>query len=218
MTIKNKLLKLFTLAAGITAGSAACAAGGDIFEIRPCTQEGLATPAYATIDSPLTSGESVYFKIRLIQRTIGAANSVWKIEHIGASSEVVDDALYPLQVGIYVSGQLRYASLIDATSDATTGFTDLVFEYKTRAGDFALPIVLATSDGPASDSDTSLEYLLNPARTGKWTITNDAGNTCKFYYWTPDRPASSPDGTRMTDYSLADCGFYVQTIGFDKEW
>lgn len=216
--IKSKILKFATLAAGLAFGSAASAAGGDIYEIRPCTVDGTATEAYATIDSPLTSGESVYFKVRLIQRQARMPSSVWKIEHVGAGSEIVDDVLYPLQIGIYVSGQLRYATLIDSTSDADTGFTDLVFEYKTRAGDFALPIVLATAEGPASYSDSSLSYLLNPLRTAKWRITNDDGNTCNFWFWTQNWYVTPPDGTRAQDYSLSKCGFYVQTIDFDSTW
>lgn len=216
--IKSKILKFATLAAGLAFGSAASAAGGDIYEIRPCTVDGTAKEAYATIDSPLTSGESVYFKVRLIQRQARMPSSVWKIEHVGAGSEIVDDVLYPLQIGIYVSGQLRYATLIDSTSDADTGFTDLVFEYKTRAGDFALPIVLATAEGPASYSDSSLSYLLNPLRTAKWRITNDDGNTCNFWFWTQNWYVTPPDGTRAQDYSLSKCGFYVQTIDFDSVW
>ena len=217
----NKLLKAFTLATGLTAGATAFGAGGDIYEIRPCTQEGTARAPYATIANPLTSGESVYFKVRLIQRTKGDASTVWKVEHVGAGSQLVDDALYPLQIGIYVSGQLRYATLIDASSNAASGFTDLVFEYKTRAGDFALPVVLAavSSSGdsvPASDSDESLSYLLN--RTDKWSLGNDAGQNCNLWFWTPEFPVTPPDGTRSQDYSLSQSGIYVQTVDFDGEW
>ena len=89
----NKLLKAFTLATGLTAGATAFGAGGDIYEIRPCTPEGTARAPYATIANPLTSGESVYFKVRLIQRTKGDASTVWKVEHVGAGSQLVDDAL-----------------------------------------------------------------------------------------------------------------------------
>ena len=140
---------------------------------------------------------------------------------MGAGSQLVDDALYPLQIGIYVSGQLRYATLIDASSNAASGFTDLVFEYKTRAGDFALPVVLAavSSSGdsvPASDSDESLSYLLN--RTDKWSLGNDAGQNCNLWFWTPEFPVTPPDGTRSQDYSLSQSGIYVQTVDFDGEW
>ncbi len=218
--IKNKLIRVLTLAAGLLAGSTAFAADGDIYEIRPCTAEGTARGAYATIADPLTSGESVIFKVRLIQRTAGNDDTVWKLEHVGATSEIVDDALFPLQIGVYVSGQLRYASLIDHSASTESGFTDLVFEYKTRPGDFALPIVLAATNGgdivPAGETDQSFAYVLN--RTDKWTITNDAGNTCRFWFWTANRPVTPPDGDRSQDYSLSQSGAYVQTIDFDSTW
>ena len=228
MTTK-KILKFLTLAAGLFVGSAAVA--GDIFEIRPCTAIGEAVPAYATIDNPMTSGEDVYFNVRLLRSEYGE-NSIWYLDHTNIGSEEVDWAINPLQIGIYVSGELRYADLVSCAPHKTAGgvydgFTDFIFAYKTRPGDFALPIVLALNDKtPASDSDTGFEYLINyrgefGTANGVWRVTNRNGETAVFSFKAPGTilPGTfSPDGDRVTDYSLSKCGFYVKTIDFDPEW
>ncbi|MGN0854053.1 MAG: LamG domain-containing protein [Kiritimatiellia bacterium] len=223
--IKSKILKFVLLVAGFAAGiSAYAATDGDIYEIRPCTAVGGQHDPYATIASPLTSGETVYFNVRLMQRTV--TDSVWRLE---TTSPVYDKevalALQPLQIGIYVSGELRYADLVEDVTREDDGFTDLIFAYTTRPGDYALPIVLAVNDAsnavqPATDTDTGFSYHLNPARTGKWQIVNDAGQTANLWFLdTPVKPVSPPEGgTRRRDYSLEKCGFYVQTVDFDDDW
>ena len=160
MTTK-KLLKLLTLSAGLLAGSAAVA--GDIYEIRPCKSDGVSTAIpYRTIDNPLDSGEMVYFNVRLTRSNASGTDTIWYLDHTNIGSEAVDWVMNPLQIGIYVSGELCYADLVSATPREADGYTDLVFAYKTRPGDFALPIVLAMKDGsPASNSETSNEFLIN---------------------------------------------------------
>ncbi len=214
----NKLLGGIALAATFATGMTALGAGGDIFEIRPCTADGTATDAYSTLESPMSVGERAYFNVRLIQRTAGDDNTVWRLVHVGATSEIVDDALYPLQIGIYVSGRLTYATLEECKADTANGFTDLIFSYLTKVGDFATPILLATETGPASDADTAdLAYKLN--RTDKWRVRNANGDDAKMWFWTPNRPASSPDGGgRKLDYSLSQCGFFIRSIDFASNW
>ena len=214
----NKLLGGIALAATLATGMTAFGAGGDIFEIRPCAADGTATDAYSTLESPMSVGEWAYFNVRLIQRTAGDDNTVWRLVHVGATSEIVDDALYPLQIGIYVSGRLTYATLKECKADTANGFTDLIFAYQTKVGDFATPILLATETGPASDADTAdLAYKLN--RTDKWRVRNANGDDAKMWFWTPNRPASSPDGGgRKLDYSLSQCGFFVRSIDFASNW
>ncbi|MCR5413182.1 MAG: LamG domain-containing protein [Kiritimatiellae bacterium] len=214
----HKFLKTMALAAGLGASSIATA--GDIYEIRPCDQDGNTTAAWASADSPLTSGETVYFNVRLIRRTV--TGTPWKLKHVGASDETLDDLdeASRLKIGIFVSGQLRYATLVTATPDSTTGFTDLVFKYQTRVGDFAMPIVLATgtatAPSPASSSDGSIAYLLG--NTAKWDIQNDDGNSANFTFWSQAWPQTPPetDGLRVQDFSLAQAGLYVKTVDFDS--
>lgn len=206
---------------------------GDIFEIRPCDQFGKAlTEPMASIDKPLTSGETLYFNVRLIRNDNLDEASLWYVKYTGKNLEDVEAISNPLKIGIYVSGELRWAELHDCRvgQDDNRMFTDLIFRYKTRAGDVALPIVLAVGDEddyrPASDTlEENVDYFL---WGDNWSIVNDKGNTCKFWFWkAPDPTWSSvvsPDGTtpdgalRVQDYSLSQCDFYVQTIDFDSVW
>ena len=227
---KSNILKSIALAAGLTAASLAHAApNGDIYEIRPCTAEGVSCDPYATIASPLTSGETVYFNVRLVQRS-AAATSIWRLEPQGVLDKEIALALSPMQIGIYVSGQRTFADLVEDRTDTATGFTDLIFAYRTKPGDYALPIVLATTDNegelhPASDTDqvvggvAAYQYHLNPARALKWKIVNDDGDTCNLWFRdAPPKPMTPPDGERIKDFSLAKCGFYVKTVDFDSAW
>ena len=76
--IKSKLLKVITLATGLmTAGASFGIANGDIFEIRPCDQRGNSVSYNVDINNPMTSGEDIYFKVRLIRRVRGADDSIW---------------------------------------------------------------------------------------------------------------------------------------------
>lgn len=217
----KKLLRTMTMAAGVAIGTAASAAGanGDIFEFRPCDQYGANMSAgwtWATAESPLASGETVYFKMRLVQGTYRDADTTWRLVHTGDTSEIIDDALYPLQIGVYVSGELRWADLAEYTVDEATGITDFVFKYVTKAGDFGMPVVLATEDGPASTSNGSSTYLLN-SRGGKWSIANNNGVSANLWFWTVDRPSPTGDDP-IQDYSLSQCGIYIKTLDFDASW
>ena len=222
----RKLLKVITLATGLLAAGASFGANGDIFEIRPCDQLGNPKTYAAGIDKPMTSGESLYFKVRLVQRAFRDSGSSWYLKYTGLSSELIDGQYFPLQLGIYVSGQLKLADLYNYVVDETGMFTDLIFTYKTVPGDVALPIVLATQSGPASDKlvENSAYFLVN---TDKWAIVNDNGNVCNFWFWSQSSTPNpqqwggiqSPDGgTAVQDYDLSKCGFYVQTVNFDPEW
>ena len=112
--MKTKMFKIAVVAFALVSGSAAlAAAGGDIYEIRPCLRDGTSTESYATAAAPTNSGVKLYFNMRLFARDPGFADSVWKIKHKGATDELIDDALFPLQIGIYVSGKLTYATLVE---------------------------------------------------------------------------------------------------------
>lgn len=242
--IKSKLLKVITLATGLmTAGASFGIANGDIFEIRPCDQRGNSVSYNVDITNPMTSGEDIYFKVRLIRRVRGADDSIWRVKPniAGMTSSGIDilSDEYKLGIGIYVSGQERYAVLDSweegVGEDDNTGlFTDLIFKYTTRAGDVAFPIVLATENGPATDGSVDYSGSDEPSylirNLSNWEITNgDYGNRCNFWFWSrsamseSDRATwggvESPDGgDPVQDYSLAKCNFYVQTIGFDETW
>ena len=225
----NKFMKLITMAFGMAISAcsfAATGANGDVFEIRPCDAEGNANEAYASIEKPITvGGKPLYFKVSLETRDYAPEAKPWMLKHVGVSSELLDDALFPLQIGIFVSGQLEYADLVDVkTVDQGTlrARTEFIFKYVSRTGDVALPIVLAaeTTDGikPATDDTSdSFSYVLN--RTDKWAITTDEDTpkTPKLFFASEVQTLPGIGG-RVIDYTLAKCGFYIQTIGFDGNW
>ena len=217
----RKLLKTLALVAGIVSGTSAFAAGGNVYEIRPCSQDGTGVSAYRTKNNPMTSGETVYFNVRVGWR--GPTFGLFGLQHNPASpnSMEIDSVLYPLQIGIYVSGELRYATLVDVKS-LYTGMTDLIFSYTTRTGDFALPIVLATGNGAYYNDPSTIDpdapaFLFG--NTDKWFVKDGAGENCNFCFGNTFPGASlQPEGAPLKDASLAQCGFFVQTIDFDDKW
>ena len=215
--MKTKLIKTLALVAGLAAGSPALA-DGNIYEIVPCTQTGAALSGpIASVRNPLVAGETVYFKLRMPRtQAMKAAGRHWTIVHHGMS-EVVDDYWSPLSIGIYVSGQLtfaKYAGYVDSATD----IRDFIFSYTTRPGDFALPIRLAGPNGPVGYSDSTSTYLL--MNDDKWTVEDGAGNPATFQFGTSFDVVTVPANPsgRQLDYTLADAGFYVKTIGFDPAW
>ncbi len=217
-----KLLKILAIVAGLAAGAGAYAAG-NIYEIVPCDKEGVAIAwPVATADNPLKpeTTRTIYFKVRLWRtQAMSTAGDTWALNHIGASSKLVDDFYSPLSLGIFVSGKLEYAKYITDVSGGGD-VRDFVFGYTLKAGDFALPIRLAGNDGkPVEYGDTSSEYML--INTDKWEIANAGGEKAGFQYDNPNWPGSfTPSYTtgRQFDYTLAKAGFHVQTIDFDPEW
>ncbi len=223
--MKTKILKLLTLVTGLAMGQAFAA--GNLFEILPCNSAGETQAAKTATDTPLVAGEKVYFKLRLARTaTMVGAGDYWNYTHVGSASDIVDELVHPLKIGIIVSGELRYATYVTNTK-ATNNLQDFVFEYVTKPGDFALPIRLALKDGnsyiAAGYDQTSPEYVWLNA--DKWAIRNAAGLDADFtILQTSDadyagvvlqRPET---GARKTDYSLINAGFYVQTVGFGKKW
>jgi hypothetical protein len=126
--------------------------------------------------------------------------------------------LNPFGIGIYVSGEIRIATLKSVLSTGDY-FSDFVFEYVTRPGDFALPIILANKDGkPASDAEVNtLEYYISPAARGVWTIADEAGATANFWFC-PSEPPYPTGSISEQDYSMRNAGFYVRTVDFDSNY
>lgn len=229
---------------------AGAAHGADIYEIRPCKQSTSGTTAYvqadayATKDAPLKAGEDLYFVMRLVRHS--ATNSQWRLVHNDTTwgSPTLDEAMYPLQVGIFVSGEMRWADLVETqfttASSTDTGYiyTDFIFKYTTKPGDFALPIRLAVIDEdgnyvPAKESGNGSQYVFNRLSTangdaGKWQIRDknnaaDGSNDGRFAELVFKTSVETilnlkPWGTRETDITLKKCGFYVQTVDFHPEW
>ena len=244
-----KTMKKGLVLAGLAAFCAAAQAA-DIYEIRPCRPSTSGTTAfvqadpYATIDAPLSAGRDLYFVMRLVRHDV--SSPPWRLVHNDTTwgSPTLDEVMYPLQVGLFVSGELRWADLVETqytTADPVNGgyyYTDFIFKYTTKPGDFALPIKLAVEDEygnyvPANEAGSASQYVFNRLSTangdtGKWQIrdkdnvtgeSND-GNFAELVLATTVNPLLNhrPWGTRETDFTLKKCGFYVKTVDFHPEW
>ena len=218
--MKTKIMKALALAAGMFA--AAFAYAGDIYDIRPCDQFGLDAPSpAASLANPAGAGTNFYFRVRLQNQQNSASEYVpWVLTHIGANSEAVDWAVAEKRpnIGVYVSGRLVWAELVSTPQVSGTNgeYTDLIYKYTTKQGDFALPMLLATASGPASD-DGAGSYIFNdyllPQVSRTWSIArqDDATTEVEMNFY------SGPGIGRSMDYSLSKAGFYVQTINFDDK-
>lgn len=201
-------------------------AAGDITAITPVDESGLALSApVASAASPLQAGATVRFAVRLTKRNPTEPN--WRLHHTGGNSEVFDLTYNPFRIGVYVSGELRYAEYDGELQGAN--YTDFYFKYVVKPGDFALPIVLAVGANgsvprPANamglidtvyhidpKAITYIEGVTNPA----WTIDNSveggaAATATAVLSYKATADVLNPD------YDLRGAGFYVKTLDFDE--
>ena len=228
--MKKQLTTLALIATlGMFAWPSAKAADGDIYDIVPCDANGVDLPTgstWSTYANPLGSGVDVYFKVRLVARDVTSSPiNRWKLTYDGLLPENIAEALYPMRIGIYVSGVKTYADLVSPIAEGSYT-TALVFKYTTKPGDFAMPIRLATETGPASDKiGDNTEYSFDPltADWKMWRLDADS-NVQKDCSW-----VFTSDGTRIgraytdisrapvTDYSLESCGIFVKTVNFSSD-
>ena len=143
MKMKKLMTSAFMAMAALAAPVAALA--GDIVEIKPYldTRE--------TPDDQLVAGQSFTFLVRLASRSqetdeISAWNLTPTFNPSGWDPEKWSEfmrQLNPPKMGIVVSGKLRDAEYVTSMPQKDGRFTDLIFEYKVQAGDFAQPVYLA---------------------------------------------------------------------------
>ena len=225
--MKKKLTTLaLTAALALFAGFCANAAEGDIYDIVPCDENGVDRGAWTIPDDPFGSGVDVYFKVRLVAREFsgGAAVSLWRLDYDGLIPENIAEALYPMEIGIYVSGKQTYASLVSVKQEGNFT-TALVFKYTTKPGDFAMPIRLATVSGPAGDSIANGAYVFNPFNPNWKMVRYDADNNkiddCGWLFTADNaritRAVTDIGRAPVSDYSLGECGIYVKTVDFSAD-
>ena len=225
--MKKQLTTLIlTATLGIFAGAGA-RGEADIYDITPCGEYGedfAEGQTWSSVSAPLGSGETVYFKLRLLAREISGSTAYgrWRLDYDGLISPSVVSNLYPMQIGIYVSGVRTYAVLDNVVSEGNFT-TALIFKYTTKPGDFAMPIRLATATGPAGDTPATGEYFFDPSRSYwkmrcetssgtadcSWLITTDMGKQSLGMVDIGRAPRS--------DFSLEGCGIYVQTVDFSDD-
>ena len=228
--VKNLAYTLTLALAAFAAPSVALAVGGDIISIRPVNELGvnIATPVAST-DSPMQSGDEMRFAVRLLKRT--PTDKPWRMHHTGNNSEVHDQMYNAYRIGIYVSGELRYAEYDGEMQGAS--YTDFFFKYSVKPGDFALPVVLAVGQNnpqPANSSELRdvvyhidpkavdyIEGVTNPA----WTIDNSVAANPEegtpFEAATAEAVMSFNQSSDVTDpdYDLRGAGYYVKTLDIE---
>jgi len=224
--MKTKFMKVLGLAACLLSGSA-FAAEGDIWEILPCDETGLievATPV-STFESPLPAGTNLYFKVRMIARYKQDGDKTYGQWHTkGKFSSDYDAALNPPRICLYVSGVKTYADLVGEYYHGDRNqFTDFIFKYTVKAGDFAMPMKLGTATGPADDADAGSQYYFDPKTSSAWSFVSDVEGVpvqANWWFWNGadpmERGESSPAATQ--DIALTKAGYYLKTVDFDNEW
>ena len=220
MNIRNSVLKTAFALAAFALPFVSRAAAGNIYEIRPLDADG---NAIAAPTANLDPGEVARFTVRLLKNE--ALGEQFGLVYLGVGSEAVAWYANRPKIGIWVSGELRFATL-ESVKARNEVFTDLIFAYEVKPGDFALPIRLAGSDGSmlTPNSSTSEYYLdFRKSSSPDWDIRIggvSSGAQANFVYaTTPPFVVSPPESDgRVVDYDLAKCNFNVQTVDFDDAW
>ena len=205
----NKFVSILTLALGAALSPAAWGAtGGDIVDIRVMddpahdmyfngdarnTDKGM---MLCSADHPLTAGDKVYFRIRMLVRNYMEVQKLkkdpwtWTFKPGALGGSVLNRPKLGLYMGedrlpAYAefsdygpeiwqrSGALVTDDLGNTDPDNPKGnwryYTDLYFVYTIQPGDLSLPIRLlnGTGSGPASDEDVASDYyILNCKQDG----------------------------------------------------
>ncbi len=190
---------------------------------------------YPNSSNPAVYGETVKFRILLSNGPKAWTNAyfssdhdatgkegAWGVKYIGNSEEMLDNLYNPLRLWIMVGNQRRGATLQYCRTAAETderfyNYTELIFSYKVRAGDFALPITFARN----SDGTLSFE------NSDKWWFKNKFDESCVFL-WNdlilnnsvgttyPGALENEIDYNYVRDDDLSKTGIYVQAIDFDS--
>lgn len=230
--MKKFLMALAVSAITTFASAAALPSKGNIYSIFPEPE------AEHGESAKLVAGDKVRFVVRLLAYNGSEGTpAAWGRQHIGVGSEVLDDVLNPLKLGLIVAGKLVEADIVNVdpmavVSGASTVYpcTDLHCEYTVKNGDLALPVQLAlkgsTKNNPLyvkSDAATgSTEYFL--FNSDKWALQATIGGdlaTAGFYFCS-DAEANlvagiwETIGTRVSDYDLTQADFRVTTLRFDN--
>ena len=243
--MKNrKTIGLF--AAALTALACAlprtAAADGDVRSIEfygnPLGEVGVVSD----LSKPLVAGDKVQFKIRLANRQWQETDAdhdflnPWMLRPL-AGAAAISNRLP--QVGLRVSGGLRYADIISWNMpEGDIHHTDLICQYTVQAGDFALPLKLSNSKGtaPAMEADPAepsitpekSNYFLSNANLWgffpKNPTDNNTTNAVELYFG-PERlnPADYPgaDAYRtqeVRDYDLSGANIQIKAVDFDDTY
>ncbi|MBR6588399.1 MAG: hypothetical protein IKK82_13385, partial [Kiritimatiellae bacterium] len=241
--MKKAMLGFIATAMSLMATTAQAYNGvGDIRSIDPCDQYGYVIEN-GSMAQPYTAGQTAYFRIRLENvnsreswETKGSTmlSNPWRFQYTGVGLDsALEWAINPPKVGVYVSGQLRGATIVSALPAADKGwYTDILCSYAVRPGDLALPMTLANQSGKEMGDGSAAEYYLDTVpRSGVWSLiayeressftwnTVVATNTCTFKYgetqfFNSNASAAAEMNDWTTDYALKQAGLYLKSVDF----
>ena len=246
-----KTSKTFGLAAAVwaacvcTVAVTASAAEGDIWSIRRTAGGDHGTETLSMADNPLTAGQTVKFKFRMLNRdpqtnftTNGGPASAstwdnrWYFKYVGAggTNEAASAAnLYPPKVGVWVSGRYQWADVESlALVEDNWDFTDLICSYTVQPGDFGLLTLAAGPESApveaAAEGTGAAAYCLK--NRSYWGIYDKmtTTNTCNFWLTSLQEAdvASyvtfpNDDSPRwIADRDMSQAGIYIKTVDFDS--
>ena len=219
--------------------STAKAAGGDIRSITVYQDAETAERTFPNEKAPLVAGETVKFKIRLLNRgmTVEKLNTdptytnPWTLQHVGGNDPIADTNNMP-QVGLWISGQRKYAK-IESWKLADQYFTDMICSYTVQPGDLAMPLKLVAPDGKGEAMEVttgswySQDYYVKDSDL--WNFFpqanegNSTSNKLEFYFGPTSLNGlgihqlvvSADLASSVRDYNLANAGIFIQAVDFD---
>ena len=237
----KKAMLGFIAAAMSLMATTANAAEGDIRSIDPCDQYGYVIPN-GSMAQPYTAGQTAYFRIRLENLNSRESwndrtkSNPWLLEHsIYGTGDAAALAWQsnPPKVGVYVSGQLRGATVVSVAPPSDKGwYTDIVCSYTVQPGDLALPMVLADSSGnKVGDTSSAAAYYLDTIpRSSAWSLvayerdsvdwgTVVTTKVCNLSFGNSNffgmENATLPETAEWKkDYSLSVAGLYLKSVDF----
>ena len=236
MNKRNTMLEGLASAAFAAAAFAATAVmpvrAGDIYSIEPVWGDEMSyrTSTDDCSSNPLTRGEQATFIFRLydsgvqVDPTARNASRSWKLKYKGTGSVTLAELSGATpKIGVYVSGTLKYADIVDVSPTQGGGgtyalnFTDIKCRYTVQGGDIALPLTLADAAGQevgAEDSSASY-YFLNTYNW--WAIEDDDGNAVTLSFGQENVTGLSGKPQAKRNYSLAsiDDSIYIRAVDFD---
>ena len=233
MNMMKNLKKSVKLAvATLALPLAASAADGNIFSIHPLAKdmETILSPLTMSAAPTLEGGDTALFAVRLQKNAVGG--NPLRVVHnpMSLSPESLDWLQNPPRIGIFVSGEHRWATYVTqrpvgGDAGGEVFYTDLIFSYTVQPGDFELPIRLSDVNGKVItdvNESTKFDFSFLHEAVPSWKINDSAGaevvgTDANLWFGEPGRFTPPSDGSTdyYNNYDFTKYPFKVQTIDFD---
>ena len=207
-TVRKFGILAFALAALAAVFPQSALASGSIrsiFPVNPQTGKEIAVPGP---DKPYRIGDTLAFKVRLLnyctnatdsvtvttKRRFGGLDNYWEFKPRSSWVPEMADALpaLGLMLGKGEEGyrlaklDLSLSGLVTGTGDSSIDgyYTDFVFKYTIQSGDMAGPVKFSNNakNGPIDDDTVQVMPLENVGPGKYWTLEDRHGHVCEFEY------------------------------------